>query len=122
MGNPSSGCTVQVPMSLSKRRHRQSLSLQLEQLGNINSWEKKKSASAVSSPKVNEEKSIASFLGSKQVTRRKPSSLCGTEEYLKGIELNGGASSDRKPTSFNPFRGWYCLTFWIDVSFKLTLP
>jgi len=100
-------------MSLSKRRHRQSLSLQLEQLGqlgSINSSEKKKSASALSSPKVKEEKSASSFLGSKPVARRKQSSLCGTEEYLKGIELHGGASSDRKPTSFNPFRGCYSLT------------
>ena len=113
MGNPAFGCTVtQVPMTLSKRRHRQSLSLQLEQVGHlesIKSCEKKKSASLASSPRVTEEKTIASFLGAKQVTRRKPSSLSGTEDYLKSVELSGGVSSaeDRKPTSFNPFRGQY---------------
>ncbi|KAG0627730.1 hypothetical protein M758_2G223900 [Ceratodon purpureus] len=110
MGNPTTACTVQVPMTLSKRRHRQSLSLQLEQvgqLGSINTCEKKKSASLESSPRVTEEKSIASFLSGKQVPSRKPSSLSGSEDYVEGTDLTRGISTteDKKTTSFNPFRG-----------------
>ncbi|XP_024400365.1 uncharacterized protein [Physcomitrium patens] len=50
---------------------------------------------------------MAPFPGANQSAMRKPTFLDGTEEHLKGNDEvgTGGPSSDRKPMSFNPFRG-----------------
>ncbi|XP_024370129.1 uncharacterized protein [Physcomitrium patens] len=111
MGKPISGNTAQAPISLSGGKRQQSLSmvsLQFEQLGQLGSIDcgKRTSVSALNSPKVID-KSLSSFLGARQGLWRKPSSLSGTEEFLKGLELDGGASStdqDMKFPSLHIFR------------------
>lgn len=97
MENPTAVCTL-----------RPSLSLQIEQLGHQESGncDVKRASSAMGCSKVTEEKSVSSFLVAKQSRSRKPSSLTGTEDYLRRIDVVvEGSSSDRKAMSFNPFRG-----------------
>lgn len=122
MGNPTSGLTVQTTMSVSKGRHRQSrsvASLQLEKLSQqesrCNSHEKM--STGTFSPRATEENSIASFLGDKKMKRRTRSSLGGSDEFVKGLELHGLAllTEEKKPMSFNPFKGFSnFLCFLID--------
>lgn len=120
MGNPSLGSKVQTTMSLPKGRHRPSLSLGSSLESKLapheklsRSVEKQLASSTTVSPRKTEEKSIAAFLGDKKVKRRTRSSLGGSEEFIKGFELNGVAmaAEERKPLSSIPFRGkcLYCL-------------
>lgn len=104
MGNPTSNCTVQARLSSLKEKQLQSLSmtpLRLEQpgqLGSIN-YEKSSSVRALNSPEATEQRSLAS-------------SLRGTDDYAKSLDLVGRSSSmdsHRKPTSANAFRGGSCL-------------
>lgn len=117
MGNPTSGLTVQTTMSVSKGRHRQSrsvASLQLEKLSQQESRcnSNEKISTGTFSPRATEENSIASFLGDKKIKRRTRSSLGGSEEFVKGLELHGVAllTEEKKPMSFNPFKGDFLLS------------
>ena len=111
MGNPTSGSKVQMTMSLSKNRHRQSrsvASLSLEKLAQQernNSVEK--GGGGTFSPGGTGEKSVAAFLAEKKPKRRTRSSLGGTEEIVKHLEPKSGAlqSEERKLLNFVSFRG-----------------
>lgn len=112
MGNPSSGSKVQTTMSLPKGRHRPSLSagasLQVEKLAQIEKLSSnEKLSSGTSSPRTTEEQYIAAFLGEKKMKRRTQSSLRGSEDFSKGLELNGVAlgAEERKPLSSMSCRG-----------------
>lgn len=110
MGNPSSGAKVQMTTSLSTGRHRQSLaaaSIQLEKLSQQERFgSNDKPSSGTLSPRLTEDKSIAAFLGDKKTKRRTRSSLGGSEEFIKGLELNTATLSteERKPVLI-PYRG-----------------
>lgn len=121
MGNPTSGLTVQTTMPVSKGRHRQSrsvASLQLEKLSQQESRcnSNEKISTGTFSPRATEENSIASFLGDKRIKRRTRSSLGGSEEFVKGLELHGVAllTEEKKPMSFNPFKGDFLLSLLVD--------
>lgn len=109
MGNPSSGTKVQTTMSLSRGRHRPSLSagasLQVENIGKLSSNEKL--SSGIFSPKTTEEQYIAAFLGDKKMKRRTQSSLRESDGFTKELELNGVVLGveERKPLSSMSFRG-----------------
>jgi len=96
-------------MSLSKGRHRPSLSagasLQVEKLEKLSGNEKLSSGTL--SPRTTEEQYIAAFLGDKKLKRRTQSSLRGSEDFTKGLELNGVVlgAEERKPLSSISFRG-----------------